>query len=88
MAAPDQQRSTSESKAAILVMALVGISALLGAAMTVAAWQHNPQGEIMDGSRIDYGTLFTIFGTWFSLSMGVLGLPVILRVVFKSNKPK
>lgn len=64
-------------KLTIPLAASAVFSALVGSAMTYAAWQHNPQGEFHEPGVIHYGSLLLVFGSWFGVVMGITGTLII-----------
>ena len=60
-------------------------SALVGSAMTYAAWQHNPQGEFHDAGVIHYDSLLVVFGSWFGVVMGITGSFIIGWMIVRSR---
>lgn len=61
------------------------LSALVGSAMTYAAWQHNPQGEFHEPGVIHYDSLLLVFGSWFVVVMGITGSLIIGWMVVESR---
>lgn len=60
-------------------------SALVGSAMTYAAWQHNPQGEFHEPGIIHYDTLLLVFGSWFLVTMGFASVLIIGWMLVESR---
>jgi hypothetical protein len=71
-------------KLAISIAAAAVLSALVGSAMTYAAWQHNPQGEFHDSGVIHYDSLFLVFGSWFGFVMGIASVFIIGGMLVRS----
>lgn len=63
------------------IASMVVFSTIPSSFMCYVAWQHNPQGEVVDNSVINYWYLTILFGSWWVLSICVL-TPFLLVWIF------